>query len=86
MSEKQPKVDKEMFDDWKQHAVTELVFSGLQRLRGNIESALCNEGLIMGEDAKAKLARLLGQREGIDLILNIKCEEIAEDEENTDSE
>lgn len=79
------KITEQMFSAWKSDPVTKEIFSGLTELRGLINDELRSEGNILADNAQIKLARILGQREGIDSILNISYEAIGDtdDEDST---
>lgn len=70
-------LDKQSVLAWKADPVTKAVFKALTEIRHNINMSLTNADIITGD--KEMLLRLLGQREGLDAILELTIEEIAED-------
>ena len=69
------KLNKEVFNTWLTDPVTKLIFTQLTEVRETIESGLKDESIILSDGGQLKLARLLGQRDGIDAILNIKYDD-----------
>lgn len=74
-------IDKEAFDLWMINPVTKALMSALRNIRDGLNQALTHGNVIMEEDAPRKLARFLGQRDGVDLVLNIRFEDVEDKEE-----
>ena len=74
-------IGKEQFFDWKHNPVTEEVFKALQLLRTEINQTLNSEDFLLGKDAHTQIPKLLGRREGIDLILEITIDDLEEEDE-----
>ena len=68
-------VTKEMFTVWRQDPVTKQIMDRLQDLREQIQHGLKDEAIILCDSGQLKLARLLGQRDGLDVLLNIQYDE-----------
>jgi hypothetical protein len=64
-------VTGEMFKIWKNDPITKFVFSELETLKLNISAALTDTSFLLAEDSRVKIARLVGERDAIDSILNI---------------
>ena len=76
------KVEKANFYTWKNDEVTKEVFEALREAREQVNLALTNADVVLGSEANKAIPRLIGQREGIDLILQISYEDL----ESPDSE
>jgi len=74
------KIDVDNFRHWKKDEVTIEVMSALKDLRDQINEALTNADVVLGDNAAKAIPRLIGQREGLDLILEIQVEDL-EDED-----
>jgi hypothetical protein len=68
-------ITKEMFEVWMQDEITKEIFSGIQDIKVQIEEGLKSEEIILAKDGQLRLARLLGQRDGLNILLNIEYEE-----------
>ena len=73
------KITPESFHRWKKDPVTEELYKRLQNLRTQLNDSLLNAGVILEE--KKNAARLLGQREGLEVILNLVFDDFKEGEE-----
>lgn len=62
---------------WKIHPITVYVYKALQELRDDVNLQLTNAENIMGSEKK--LARLLGNREALDIILNLEYEDVGDE-------
>lgn len=81
MTQEHPEIiTREIFTIWKNDPVTAFMFSQLQRLRESIEAGLKDETIILSDGGQLKLARLLGQRDGLDTVLNMSYEDEVGDE------
>ena len=74
------KIDLETFKTWMDHPVTKEVMKSLANLRDGLNESLYSEEIIMGPHDTA--ARILGQREGVETLLNIHAEDVVNDEES----
>lgn len=83
---KKRKIDKDEYLQWRDGSITAVVFKALQRMRDRINEDLTNSHLIFKEDGGKTLARLVGQRESIDLILNIEYDDVEPDQETQNEE
>ena len=77
-------IGKNNFLTWKHDEVTKEVFKALQEAREHINETLTNAEILLGENAEKNLARLVGQREGIDLLLQISYEDLEEGDQYED--
>lgn len=82
-------IANEEFVRWKNDDVTKEIFAAITNIRNQLNQAMTSADVVMVSDSDRRVARLLGQREGLDLILNIHFNDVAtvdgveEDEENT---
>ena len=67
---------------WKREPITQEVFKALLTARTAIEEALTNVDILLGN--KETIGRLIGQKEGINLILEISAEEVSDDADTSD--
>lgn len=74
------KIDTSNFRHWINDEVTKEVFKVLKNVREDINTKLTNSHVLLGENKDTEVPRLIGQREGIDLILEVKCEDLEEEE------
>lgn len=58
--------------------------SALKRIREDIQFEMQDAGLIMDKDCRAKLARLLGMRDGLDIVLEMSFEELEQEDEDNE--
>lgn len=73
------KISNVNFANWKKDPVTKSVFAALINLKEELNAALAAADVILGP--KETQARMLGTREGIDLILNITVEDVVDEGE-----
>lgn len=71
-------VSKQEFALWKQQTITQLIFKNLEDLKKGMEEALLNTDFHLKTNDLER-GRLLGQREGIELLLNVHVEDIEEE-------
>ena len=77
------KISIENFLSWKRDDVTKQLLIALQEARDTADMQLGNPEIIMRADGQLALARLLGFVEGLDIVLNIRHDDIdTEDGEN----
>ena len=79
-------IDSGNFHSWKKDEVTKEVFRLLQEVRDQINLELTNTEVLLNEKAQQIIPRLIGQREGIDLILQIQFEDLQKEKQNEDQE
>lgn len=79
------KIDISNFRTWKKDPITIALFKALEDVRKNIESGMINANNILAEDCQSRMTKLLGMREGIDLVLEITCEDL-DDGDDSDVE
>jgi len=72
-------VNKDDFVDWKNNPVTKRVFQAVQDLRDSLNVSLTSANLIMQDNFEKTASRTLGQREGLDTLLQIHAADIVED-------
>ncbi len=77
------KITKSQFIAWKNDPITKKFFSALKETRDNIEEMMKDSEVILSAGAAQKLVRLVGNREGIDLVLNTSTEDYDDDEESS---
>lgn len=71
-------ISEEMFNIWIKDPVTLDIFERLKTIRASLTEYLQENELIFDDKGQLKLARLIGQREGIDTLLNIEWEDTNE--------
>ena len=76
-------VSKEAFYRWKNDPVTAAIFNALEEMRETLNDRLTDASIIMHEDHQKISIHTLGQRDGIDLLLQIDLEDISEEEDET---
>lgn len=74
------KIGQSNFLTWKHDEVTKEVFKALREAREEVNQALTNADIVLGENADKAIPRLIGQREGLDLLLQISYEDLEEGE------
>lgn len=79
------RIHQSNFHMWKQDEVTQAIFAALQKLRDEINQSLTNADVILGDKAEINVPRLIGTREGLDLILQISYDDIEESEDESES-
>lgn len=79
------KISREEFEIWLDRPTTQFVFKYLKLYRDELNTALTDANLVFRDDGIKQLSRIIGQREGIDLLLNITYEEM-DDERHRDAE
>ena len=80
------KIDIKSFRKWEKDEVTVALFKALKRVREDVVFEMQDANLIMANNAEKKLARLVGIREGLDLVLEITFEELEDEDEREDEE
>lgn len=71
---------------WKSDPVTKEIFKLLSEAREELNLTLTNAEVLLGSNASQTIPRIIGQREALDLILEIKYEDIEEiSDENKES-
>ena len=71
------RITESNFVAWKNDPITKSIFQSLENIRSELNLSLTDANLIMAE--REKLVRLLGQREGIDVLLQISADDIVEE-------
>lgn len=74
------KITNEMFHIWKKEPVTKALMEALLAYRADLNEAMTNSDVIEEKDSRAKLLRMIGLREGIDLVLNLEVDQLVENE------
>lgn len=72
-------IDQSEFNYWINDPVTKKIFKALQEERDGIEKQLANSQVLLKPDVAQVVARLVGQREGLDLLLQIQYEDLEEE-------
>lgn len=75
-------ITPEDFVAWKRDHVTVALFATLQKLKQTIEEELLSTTHLLDDKIVKKSARLLGQLEGLGVILDIECADITEEAKN----
>ena len=70
------KIDLSNFHSWKQDEVTVEILKALKKAREEINLTLTNSDVLLGANAEKAIPRLIGQREGLDLMLEISFEDL----------
>lgn len=82
------KIDIGSFRSWQKDPITVALFNVLKEVRNEIEGGMINANNILAEDCQLRMTKLLGMREGIDLVLEMTYEDLDdgddEDVEETD--
>lgn len=73
------KITKSEFVSWKNSVVTKKLFESLNSLIEEINTTILDASVISSPDAHTKIMRLLGQREGVEFILNMSVDDCDED-------
>lgn len=79
------KVSKSQFSAWKNDPITKQFFKALKEARDNIEELMISSDIILSADATQKLTRLVGNREGIDLVLTTSIEDYDDEDESSET-
>ena len=66
------------FDMWMTDPLTKEIFAQLVVQRENINLQLTDSNLVFENKGQLQMARLIGQREGLDLLLEVMYEDIEE--------
>lgn len=74
------KISIEEFRAWEKSPTTKLIMKSLNLLREDINISMTNADVITADDSSKRLMRLLGIREGLDLILQISYENLEEND------
>jgi len=74
-------IDDSSFNLWKKDEVTVKLFEALQVLKDGINEALQSEALIMSKNMEKETARLLGQRDALDLVLNVSVSDVEKEDD-----
>ena len=69
-------LDRSLFIEWEQHPITKAIFSRLEEIRKSISDEMQDAHVIMSDNSGKKLAYLLGERNSIELVLNMTIEDI----------
>lgn len=77
-------IDNSQFYSWKKDPTTIKLLEALKVMRDSIEKNMTNEEVIFAPNSKQVLARLVGVREGLDLVLNIDVDDLVEGEQEDD--
>jgi hypothetical protein len=72
-------LDKQMFDGWLDHPITQAVFKRLQSVQEDIRNEMLSEHVIMSEQGSKKLAFLAGERKSLELIFELSIEDIQDE-------
>lgn len=70
-------MDKEQFEEWRANPGTVEVFEEVNKLREALKESLAN-GATLGSEVQT--ARVVGNIEGLNQLLNIKYEEAGDEE------
>ncbi len=76
------KIDSSNFHMWKKDPVTIKLFEALQEVRDSIEMAMIDSNTILEKDSRNSLSRLVGIREGLDIVLQMQADDLIEGEED----
>lgn len=63
---------------WKGLEVTKELYKSLKNIRDDIEQQMLNEAVLLSDKCQVELAKLVGIREGIDIVLNLDVESVDE--------
>jgi len=75
-------MNKEQFQEWKSNPTTVEIFKELEQVRDDIKDALCSGQTLNSSSSEmiSNTARLIGNLEGINQLLNINYEDENEQE------
>lgn len=79
-------IDISNYRTWKKDVVTKALFKSLKEARELVSDAMVNSDTIMRDDCSRNMAKLLGMREGIDLVLEMTFEDFKNGEDVYDEE
>ena len=77
-------IDPINFSNWKNDIVTVKLFESLKDIRDGVERSMTDANLIMKPDGLRDLARLVGLREGLDIVLEMTIDDMIGDIDNGD--
>ncbi len=77
-------ISQEAFHNWKHNDVTEQLIEVLLKIRESVQEQMTNPSVIMELDSRARLHRLAGICEGLDVVLNLEYLTLSEEEHNED--
>jgi len=74
-------MNSEQFQEWKSNPTTVEIFKELEKVRDDIKDALCSGQTLNSSSSEtiSNTARLIGNLEGINQLLNINYEDEAEE-------
>ena len=72
------KIHPTNFHTWKADPVTQVVLDKVTTLINHLNSALTDETVLMGD--QKQIARLLGNKEALEVVLAIKYEDLVDEE------
>lgn len=82
--ENKSQIDKSNFLTWKNDVVTKEIFEVIKEIREDINLKLTNADVLLGDNADKVISRLVGQREGLDILLEVSFEDLEESEYEED--
>lgn len=78
--------DIQEFRTWQSDIVTQGLYKALKEVREDIEREMTDAYTILDPQCQVKMAKLLGVREGLDLVLEMTFEEMQSTESVDDEE
>ncbi len=74
------------FERWISDPITKEIFKTIKQVRDGANIALTNSDVIFDKDSSQKLARLVGYREGLDVLLQVSADYIEVDDDEVPSD
>jgi hypothetical protein len=74
-------LDQSDFINWLEQPITHALYIRLKELDENLKETLLNPGVVLSEDGQLHYARITGNREMIDMILQLSIEDFKTEEE-----
>lgn len=76
------KVSKESYHRWRKDPVTLAFFKAVEKLTEQVNEQFALEDLIMSDRLERESARLLGNRDALQMILDIKSSDLIEEDDD----
>jgi len=74
-------IDVSNFNTWMKDPVTKALFDTLRTVREETEMGMKNADNILAKDCQTRMTMLLGRREILDLILEMRCEDLINEDD-----
>lgn len=74
-------IDSSSFVDWMRHPVTKVIMQYLEENDALLKEQMTNPDICLANDGQKSLARIVGNREALNMIINIEYKDIQQQEE-----